>query len=229
MKQEQNITVTTPSLWSIETPTMYSLHSVILDKGKIIDEVVSPFGIRNIKYDVDKGFFLNGKHVKINGVCLHHDAGSVGAAVPEVMWVRRLNVLKEMGCNAIRTSHNPPAPEFLDLCDKMGFLVMDEAFDVWESGKVKNDYHLYFDDWWQKDVTGQIQRDRNHPSVVMWSAGNEIPDQKSDKGVELLKALLKIFHKEDNTRPVTTANDDIAADNGTTKLTFIARGRYCRI
>lgn len=221
IEQEQKITVPSPSLWSLESPTMYSLHSVILDNGKIIDEVTTPFGIRDIKYDADKGFFLNGKHVKLNGVCLHHDAGSVGAAVPEAMWVRRLNVLKKMGCNAIRTSHNPPAPEFLDLCDKMGFLVMDEAFDVWESGKVKNDYHLYFDNWWQNDVTRQIRRDRNHPSIVIWSAGNEIPDQKSDKGVELLRSLLAVFHKEDPTRPVTTANDDIAADNGATKLAFM--------
>ena len=218
---EQKTTIATPSLWSIESPTLYSLHSVILDKGKIIDEVVSPFGIRSIKYDVDKGFFLNGKHIKLNGVCLHHDAGSVGAAVPEAMWIRRLKILKEMGCNAIRTSHNPPAPEFLDLCDQMGFLVMDEAFDVWESGKVQNDYHLYFDDWWRKDVTGQIQRDRNHPCVIMWSAGNEIPDQKNDRGVELLKNLISVYHKEDPTRPVTTANDDIAADNGATKLAFM--------
>ena len=132
-----------------------------------------------------------------------------------------MKLLKEMGCNAIRTSHNPVAPEVLDLCDKMGFLVMDEAFDVWESKKVTNDYHLYFDDWWQRDVTDQIHRDRNHPSVVLWSAGNEIPDQKSDRGVELLKNLLEVYHREDPTRPVTTANDDIAADNGSTKLPFM--------
>ena len=120
---EQKITVSSPALWSLETPNMYSLHSVIVDKGKVLDEVTSSFGIRDIKYDVNKGFLLNGKHVKMNGVCLHHDAGSVGAAVPEAMWVRRLQLLKEMGCNAIRTSHNPVAPEFLDLCDRMGFLV----------------------------------------------------------------------------------------------------------
>jgi beta-galactosidase len=124
-----SITVSSPSRWSIETPNMYSLRFQIIDKGKIIDEVITPFGIRNIKYDLVKGFLLNGKRVKMNGVCLHHDAGSVGAAVPEAMWVRRLKVLKEMGCNAIRTSHNPVAPEFLDLCDRMGFLVQDEIFD----------------------------------------------------------------------------------------------------
>lgn len=126
-----------------------------------------------------------------------------------------------MGCNAIRTSHNPVAPEFLDLCDKMGFLVMDEAFDIWETQKVKFDYHIHFDEWWQTDVTAQIHRDRNHPSVVLWSAGNEIPDQTKERGTELLKNLLTVFHKEDPTRPVTTANDDIAADNGSTRLDFM--------
>jgi len=126
-----------------------------------------------------------------------------------------------MGCNAIRTSHNPVAPEFLDLCDKMGFLIMDEAFDAWESKKVTNDYHLHFDEWWQRDVTDQVHRDRNHPCVVIWSAGNEIPDQTKDKGVELLKNLMAVYHTEDPTRPVTTANDDIAADNGQTRPAFM--------
>jgi beta-galactosidase len=221
IESEQQLRVSSPSLWSLETPYLYTIRSFIISKEKIIDSTASSFGIRDIKYDADKGFLLNGKRVKMNGVCLHHDAGSVGAAVPEAIWVRRLQVLKDMGCNAIRTSHNPPAPEFLDLCDRMGFLVMDEAFDVWESGKVKNDYHLYFDEWSQRDLTDQIDRDRNHPSVVMWSAGNEIPDQKSDKGIDLLKVLLATFHKEDPSRPVTTANDDIAADNGATQLAFI--------
>lgn len=126
-----------------------------------------------------------------------------------------------MGCNAIRTSHNPVAPEVLDLCDKMGFLVMDEAFDIWETKKVENDYHLYFDEWWQRDVVAQVQHDRNHPSIVIWSAGNEIPDQTKDRGVELLKNILAVYHQEDPTRPVTTANDDIAADNGSTKVEFM--------
>jgi beta-galactosidase len=218
---DQQFSVGSPQLWSLVTPYLYILHSFILSQEKIIDSTVSTFGIRTIVYDADEGFLLNGKHVKMNGVCLHHDGGSVGAAVPEAIWVSRLQLLKEMGCNAIRTSHNPPAPEFLDLCDRMGFLVMDEAFDVWESGKVKNDYHLYFDEWSQKDLTDQIRRDRNHPSVVIWSAGNEIPDQKSDRGVDLLKGLQAIFHKEDPSRPMTTANDDIAADNGATSLAFM--------
>jgi len=218
---EQKIAVSSPALWSLDTPNMYSLHSVIVDKGKILDEVASPFGIRNIKYDVNKGFFLNGKHVKMNGVCLHHDAGSVGAAVPEAMWVRRLQILKEMGCNAIRTSHNPVAPEFLDLCDRMGFLVQDEIFDVWKSGKVKYDYANYFDKWSQHDLVNFIHRDRNHPSIVMWSAGNEIGEQKQEKGHEILRPLIETFHREDPTRPVTTGNDNIAADNGSARLPFL--------
>ena len=217
----QQITVTNPVLWSVDTPHLYTLHASLVSGKKIIDESETTFGIRKIEYSAVNGFMLNGKRVKMNGVCLHHDGGLAGAAVPLKIWEERLKLLKEMGCNAVRTSHNPVAPEFLDLCDKMGFLVMDEAFDAWESGKVKNDYHLYFDQWWQKDVTDQVHRDRNHPSIVMWSAGNEIPDQTKDKGVELIKNLLAVFHNEDPTRPVTTANDDIAADSNQTKLAFM--------
>jgi beta-galactosidase len=217
----QSIAVASPTLWSVEEPHLYTLHSVIQSGKKTIDEFESTFGIRKLEYSPVKGFLLNNKHIKMNGVCLHHDGGCVGAAVPIKIWEERLRLLKDMGCNAIRTSHNPVAPEVLDLCDKMGFLVMDEAFDVWETKKVENDYHLYFDEWWQIDVKDQIHRDRNHPSIVMWSAGNEIPDQTKDRGVELLKGLLTTYHQEDPTRPVTTANDDIAADNGTTKLPFM--------
>ena len=217
----QTITLPLPQLWSLETPNMYTLHSVIVENGKISDEINTPFGIRDIKYDVNKGFLLNGKHVKMNGVCLHHDAGSVGAAVPEAMWVRRLQTLKAMGCNAIRTSHNPVAPEFLDLCDRMGFLVQNEFLDEWKSGKVNFGYHLYFDKWSQSDLVGFIHRDRNHPSVVMWSAGNEIGEQKQENGHEILRPLIETFHREDPTRPVTTGNDNIAADNGSARLPFL--------
>jgi beta-galactosidase len=217
----QQLTVTSPALWAVDEPHLYTLHSVIRSGKKVIDQYQSTFGIRTLEYSSVDGFKLNGKRIKMNGVCLHHDGGCVGAAVPLKIWVERLKLLKAMGCNAIRTSHNPVAPEVLDLYDKMGFLVMDEAFDVWESKKVVNDYHLYFDEWWQRDVTDQLHRDRNHPSVVLWSAGNEIPDQTNDKGVELMKSLLAVYHAEDPTRPVTTANDDIAADNGSTKLEYM--------
>ena len=209
---EQTIKVISPSLWSCDAPSLYTLHSFVLEGGKVYDNLVSIFGIRHIEYDKDKGFLLNGTHVKMNGMCLHHDAGCLGAAVPEQAWKRRLQLLKEMGCNAIRTAHNPPAPEFLDLCDRMGLLVMDEAFDEWEiqKGQVEYSYHLYFAQWSQSDVVSMIRRDRNHPSVVLWSAGNEVLDQGKDRGVEVLRQLLDTFHKEDPTRPVTVANDRIA-------------------
>jgi len=215
------INVTSPKLWSVDRPNMYTMHISILNGKKILDEYDQPFGIRAIKYSSTDGFLLNGQRVKMNGVCIHHDGGCVGAAVPLKIWQQRLQRLKEMGCNAIRTSHNPQSPEFLDLCDKMGFLVMDEAFDVWEGAKVKNDYHLYFKEWHQKDLVAQIHRDRNHPSVVLWSAGNEIHDQSSARGTEVLKELLAIFHAEDNTRPVTTGSDEIAADGKSTRLDFL--------
>ncbi len=217
----QELKIVSPKLWSIESPTLYKLHTVIVEGKKNIDEVVTTVGIRSIVYDVDKGFLLNGEHVKMNGVCLHHDGGSVGAAVPEKVWERRLKILKEMGCNAIRTSHNPPAPEFLDLCDQMGFLVMDEPFDEWKYGKRKYGYHDYFDEWWKKDLTSMIHRDRNHPSIVLWSAGNEIPEQKSENGAAILKSLVDVYHLEDPTRPVTLACDNIAADGGATTLDFL--------
>src|SRR5262249_21330389 len=157
-------------------------------------------------------FLLNGAQVKMRGVNLHHDGGAAGAAVPERIWINRLVSLKAMGANAIRTSHNPPAPEFLDLCDSLGFLVMAEAFDEWTLGKVPEGYHKYFKEWSERDVTDFVQRDRNHPSIVLWSAGNEIGEQSAPDGVKILQGLLDVFHGEDSTRPVTTGNDNIVAD-----------------
>jgi beta-galactosidase len=220
---QQTITIASPSLWSVEAPSLYKLHAYIVEGTKTGDDMVSPFGIRKIEYDKDKGFLLNGKHVKMNGVCLHPDAGCLGNAVPKQGWVRRLQLLKDMGCNAIRTSHNPPDPDFLALCDQMGFLVMDEAFDEWEIGKgqVKYSYHTLFANDSQADVMSMIHRDRNHPSIVIWSAGNEILDQGKDRGVEVLKKLVETFHKEDPTRPVTTANDRIADVEYPAKLAFL--------
>jgi len=219
---EQTLKVSTPLLWSIENPALYTLKSYLLEGKKEVDNFSSTFGIRKIEYDKDNGFLLNGKHVKMNGVCLHHDAGCLGAAVPEQAWVRRLQVLKEMGCNAIRTSHNPPDPAFLDLCDKMGFLVMDEAFDEWIARKAPEfGYHKYFEANWKSDLISMIQRDRNHPSIVIWSAGNEVPDQVKENGSETLRKLMEVFHKEDPTRPVTQANDRIAAGDGPAKLPFL--------
>ena len=223
MDVEQIVSVESPELWSVETPTLYTLSSIVSEGTKQLDNFSSTFGIRKIEFDNDKGFLLNGKHLKMNGVCLHHDAGCLGAAVPVQAWARRLQLLKDMGCNAIRTSHNPPAPEFLDLCDKMGFLVMDEIFDEWveKKGQITSGYHLYFEEWWKTDVISMIHRDRNHPSVVIWSAGNEVPDQVVDRGIEVMRKLAALFHQEDPTRPVTQANDRIAAGDGPAKIPFL--------
>lgn len=214
----QELSVENPKLWDTESPYLYTLVSEILDpKGvKIIDSVDDSFGVRTIEYDVDKGFLLNGQRVKMLGVNLHHDAGAVGAAVPERVWERRIEILKSGGCNAIRTSHNPPAPEFLDLCDKHGILVMDEAFDQWIKGKNDNDYQIYFEQWHERDLTAMVKRDRNHPSVVMWSVGNEIPDQTTAEGPAIAAELIAICHKYDPTRLVTSGNDNIAANTPTT-------------
>ncbi|MGD8777895.1 MAG: glycoside hydrolase family 2 TIM barrel-domain containing protein [Ignavibacteria bacterium] len=217
----QQLNVDSPSLWSIDSPTLYKLNQTILVDGNNIDSQITTFGIRTIEYDADKGFFLNDEHVKMNGVCLHHDGGCVGAAVPIDIWKYRLKKLKEMGCNAIRSSHYPPAAEFLDLCDEMGFLVMDEAFDEWTIGKRDYTYHLYFDEWYERDLLSMLHRDRNHPSVVLWSVGNEVPDQKTEEGAKTLNILTEICHKEDPTRPVTQACDNIAADGGATTLDFL--------
>jgi beta-galactosidase len=204
-----------PVLWSLENPYLYRVHSRVLLEERVVDEYDTPFGIRKITFDADHGFLLNDQRVKLNGVCLHHDGGSVGAAVPERVWERRLELLKEMGCNAIRTSHNPYAPEFMDLCDRMGFLVMDEVFDEWKVAKAQTPdygYRLYFDEWAERDTLDFIRRDRNHPSVVLWSAGNEVTDQIFPGGVETLRKLLEIFHREDPTRLVTVGCDQIVAE-----------------
>ncbi len=222
----QTLRVLKPALWSVETPHMYTVVSVLTEQtgataGKTVDEVSSPVGIREIVYDLNKGFLLNGKQVKMNGVCLHHDGGPVGAAVPEKVWERRLRILKAMGCNAIRTSHNPVAPEFLDLCDRLGFLVQNEVFDEWQVGKNPHSYFKYFDQWHEQDVVSFIRRDFNHPSVVLYSAGNEIREQSRTFGPAVLKQLMDIFHREDPTRPVTTGNDQIAADGGRASIEFL--------
>jgi len=218
---EQRIPVASPRLWSVETPYLYSLRSEVLGGARAVDVVTTPFGLRSIAYDKDKGFLLNGRRVKMRGVNLHHDAGGLGAAVPERVWERRLETLKAMGVNAIRTSHNPPAPEFLDLCDRLGFLVMDEVFDEWTQGKVAEGYHKYFAEWSERDVVDFVHRDRNHPSVVLWSAGNEIGEQTMPNGAQVLRRLLETFHREDPTRPVTTGNDNIAADGRPATLEFL--------
>lgn len=221
--QSVRIRVTEPDLWDTESPVLYTLRSTVVDSdGRTVDVTETPFGIRRIAFDADRGFLLNGRPVKMLGVNLHHGGGPVGAAVPEAVWERRLRLLKEMGVNAIRTAHNPPAPEFLDLCDRMGLLVMDEAFDEWTHGKVEWGYHRYFDEWAERDLTDFIRRDRNHPSVVLWSLGNEIGEQHAEGGHEVLAMLREITRREDPSRPITTGNDHIYADDGATTDTFMA-------
>ena len=220
-KISQQIVVDNPALWSIETPHLYTLKTYVMSGKKVLDNVTTTIGIRHIEYDINKGFLLNGKQVKMKGVNLHHDAGAVGAAVPERMWERRLQILKDGGCNAVRTAHNIPASEFLDICDRLGLLVMDEAFDEWARGKREYSYKIFFEEWWERDLLVMLQRDRNHPSIVMWSIGNEIPDQSSPEGPSIAKKMIDICHREDPTRLVTTGNDNIAADNNAATDAFL--------
>jgi beta-galactosidase len=219
----QRIEVPQPELWSTATPTLYSVRQALHQQNAVVDATSTPFGIRSIQFDADKGFLLNGECVKLNGVCLHDDGGPVGTAVPQRIWERRLALLKEMGCNAIRASHNPHTTEFFDLCDSMGFLVMAEAFDEWREAKQPAyGYHKYFDEWAARDLTDMIARDRNHPCIVIWSAGNEVPDQDVPRGVETLRGLKKILHDNDPTRMVTVACDQIVAEPRAALPEFLA-------
>jgi beta-galactosidase len=194
-----------PVLWSPNQPYLYTLKAKLLINGVQKDEVHIRIGIREFSFDAQKGFFLNNQSLKIKGVCMHHDLGALGAAFNKAAAKRQLQILKDMGCNAIRFSHNPPASAMLDLCDEMGFLVMDEAFDMWKKKKNKFDYHLYFDEWAEKDLQAMVLRDRNHPSVFMWSIGNEIREQFDSTGTGITKKLVDIVKQLDPTRPVTSA------------------------
>jgi beta-galactosidase len=200
-----------PKLWSLETPSRYVVVTSILQNGKILDQTETPFGIRNIEFTATNGFLLNGRRVEIKGVCDHHDLGALGTAVNVRALQRQIEILRQMGCNAIRASHNPAAPELLDLCDKMGMLVMDESFDCWEQGKNKNDYHLLFDDWHEKDWRAELRRDRNHPCIILWSIGNEVGEQLTPRGPVIAAELTRIAHEEDSTRPTTAACNRIEA------------------
>ena len=197
-----------PQLWAVKNPTLYKVLTQVSVHGQIVDDYETSFGIRYFNFDADKGFFLNGKAMKILGVCEHHDLGALGSAVNRKALERQLQMLKRMGVNAIRTSHNPPAPELLELTDQMGFIVMDEAFDVWRKGKKKFDYHLYFDEWHRRDLEDQVKRDRNHPSVLIWSIGNEISEQTDTSAFRIARELAAIIHALDTTRPITAANNN---------------------
>ena len=182
----QEIEISSPVLWSIENPYLYKVITTLKQDGKIIDEYETTVGIRSFQFDAEKGFILNGKRVKINGVCDHHDLGCLGSAINYRAIERQLQILKAMGCNGIRCSHNPPSPELLQLCDQMGFIVMDEAFDMWRKKKTTYDYSQYFPQWYEKDLTDLILRDRNHPSIFIWSIGNEVLEQWTHTGTEIL-------------------------------------------
>ncbi len=199
---ELNAGVSNPKLWDIVSPTRYLARTTVNVDGRVSDIYDQSFGFRTIEFTARDGFKLNGRRVELQGTCNHHDLGPLGAAFNERALERQLEILKDMGCNALRTSHNPPAPEFLDLADKMGFLVMDEAFDCWHAGKRTNDYSRLFDEWHKRDLQAMVWRDRNHPSITLWSIGNEVKEQK---GPELAKPLRDIVHAEDPTRPVTAA------------------------
>lgn len=186
METVQEILVESPELWSIRHPYLYTLKTEIRMNGETVDTYRTPVGIRTFRFDARKGFVLNGEQIKINGVCMHHDLGCLGAAVNVRAIERQLEILKEMGCNGIRCSHNPPAPELLDLCDRMGFIVMDETFDMWRKKKTSHDYARYFNEWHERDLTDLVVRDRNHPSIFMWSIGNEVLEQWSDAKADTL-------------------------------------------
>lgn len=206
---EQNIAVKNPQRWSPETPVLYTAELSLYQNNVLKDKEIIRFGIREINYSATKGFQLNGNTVKFKGVCLHHDLGPIGIAINKAALKRQLTILKDMGCNAIRSSHNMPSLEQLELCDEMGFLFLAESFDEWKKPKVKNGYNLYFNEWAEKDVVNLIHATRNHPCIVMWSAGNEVPDQWGSEGVKRLKWLQDVFHREDPTRPVTVGMDQV--------------------
>lgn len=205
---EQNFIVKNPSLWSPETPALYRAESKIYEGDVLKDEYTTSFGIRSVEVIAGKGFYLNGERVLFKGVCNHHDLGPLGAASNEAAIRRQIRMLKDMGCNAIRTSHNMPSTELIAICDEMGMMVMAESFDEWKAAKVQNGYHKYFDEWAEKDLVNLVRHFRNSPSVVMWCIGNEVPDQwNGDRGPKLTRWLQDICHREDPTRPVTLGMD----------------------
>ena len=209
----QDIVVLKPKRWNLDDPELYRASVSIFDAAdgdraaaKSLDGQTVTFGIRDAHFEADTGFWLNGRNLKLKGVCLHADGSAFGAAVPLDVWARRLRILQELGVNALRTAHNPPAPEFLDLCDRMGFLVMDEMFDCWTVAKNIGDYHLDFEDWSKVDTRDTVRRDRNHPSIILYSAGNEIHDTpNAELSKRILSGLVQVFHENDPTRPVTQA------------------------
>ena len=201
----QSIAINNPDLWSIESPSLYTAITEVYNNEKLSDRTEIKFGIRTISFDVTNGFQLNGKTVKLKGGCVHHDNGPLGSKAYDRAEERRVEMLKASGYNAIRCAHNPPSTAFLDACDRMGMLVIDEAFDMWKIENNPHDYHLYFNDWWQKDIESMVMRDRNHPSIILWSIGNEIRGMETPEVVAVAKMLSDHIRKLEPTRPVTAA------------------------
>lgn len=234
---QHELKLTNPRFWDLDTPHLYRALVSVRGGGRTLDDETVTFGIRDARFDADRGFFLNGRNFKIKGVCLHQDGSAFGIAVPLSVWERRLTALRELGVNAIRTAHNPPAPEFLELCDRLGFLVMDELFDCWTVGKPAldntplQDYHLYFNEWSRRDLRDTVRRDRNHPSIILYSAGNEIHDTpNAELANKILRGLVQVFHENDPTRPVTQAlfrpNVSHDYDNGLADLLDVVGQNY---
>jgi beta-galactosidase len=229
----QEISIPEPQRWNTDHPNLYKAISKVIMNNEVVDNDVTTFGLRETRFEDATGFWLNGKNIKLKGVCLHHDCGALGTAVPLRAWERRLEILKQIGVNAIRTSHNPVAPEFLDLCDRMGFLVMDESFDTWTAKKEPADfgYHLYFKTWWKTDTRDMVLRDRNHPCIVIYSVGNEIHDNlDSPEGFKTFTDQRDLIHELDPTRPVTTAlfrpNNSKVYTNGFAELMDVVGQNY---
>lgn len=201
----QTINVSKPLLWSPENPDLYKAQIQVINGKQVVDDTKTTFGIRSLKYTVENGFQLNGKTVKLNGGCVHHDNGCLGSAAYDRAEERKIELLKAGGFNAVRTSHNPPSEAFLDACDSLGLLVMDESFDCWKIGKNPNDYSVYFNQWWERDLEAMVLRDRNHPSIFMWSIGNEVSERGKPEAVKTATMLIDALKKMDTTRPVTSA------------------------
>jgi beta-galactosidase len=210
--RDQEIGLKNPILWSVDSPQLYTSVTEIYENEALTDKSVTKFGIRSMSVDAVNGFRLNGKALKLKGGCVHHDNGPLGSRAYDRAEERRIELLKANGFNAIRCSHNPPSPAFLDACDRLGMLVIDEAFDMWNEQKNPYDYHLYFDKWWKKDVENMVVRDRNHPSVIMWSIGNEIPGRQRSDVVKTAKTLGDFICDMDSTRPITSAVNDLRPD-----------------
>lgn len=224
----QHLEVTNPQLWSPEDPGLYTVVSRVFVEDRLVDRYQTRFGIRDIRFVADRGFFLNGKHRQFQGVCNHHDLGPLGAAINVSALRYQLELLKDMGCDAIRTAHNMPAPELIELCDELGLMVMIEPFDEWDIAKCLNGYHRFFDEWAERDMVNMLRHFRNNPSVVMWSIGNEVPTQCSSDGYQVARFLQDICHREDPTRPVTCGMDQVSCvlENGFASMLDIPGFNY---